>query len=119
MPSAAEAALRSSARGRGRPSNRGSYGGRVNLGLEGRVCVVTGSTAGIGLETARLLAAERASVVVSGLNAETVERARKETGAALGIARDLSQADAPAALVAEAERAFGRVDCLVNNVGVA
>ena len=93
--------------------------GPVDLGLAGRVCLVTGSTAGIGLETARLLAAEGGVVVVSGRTPETVERARSETGAALGVARNLAEPDGPRAVVTEAERAFGRVDCLVNNVGVA
>ena len=91
----------------------------MDLGLEGRVCLVTGSTAGIGLETARVLADEGAQVVVSGRRAEAVERARDEVGAALGVVSDFAHADAPARLVAEAERAVGRVHCLVNNVGVA
>jgi 3-oxoacyl-[acyl-carrier protein] reductase len=91
----------------------------VDLGLADRVCVVTGSTAGIGRETARLLAEEGARVVVNGRDPETVQRAQAEIGAALGVPADLSRADAPAALVRAAEEAFGRVDCLVNNVGVA
>jgi NAD(P)-dependent dehydrogenase (short-subunit alcohol dehydrogenase family) len=91
----------------------------VDLGLQERVCVVTGSTAGIGLETARLLAAEGASVVVSGRDEERVEAARAEVGAALGVAGDLSRPEAPAELVRRAEAELGRVDCLVNNVGVA
>ncbi len=80
---------------------------------------MTGSTSGIGLETARLLVAEGARVIVSGRDADRVEQARRLTGAALGVARDLAAAEAPAALVAEAEAAVGPVDCLVNNVGVA
>jgi 3-oxoacyl-[acyl-carrier protein] reductase len=91
----------------------------VDLGLGGRVCVVTGSTSGIGLETARLLVAEGARVVVSGRDEERVEQARRVTGAALGFARDLATPDGPAALVQEAEAALGPLDCLVNNVGVA
>ena len=91
----------------------------MNLGVEERVCVVTGSTSGIGLETARLLATEGAIVVVAGRRAERVEEARRETGAALGVACDLSLAEAPGALIGQAEEAFGRVDCLVNNVGLA
>jgi NAD(P)-dependent dehydrogenase (short-subunit alcohol dehydrogenase family) len=91
----------------------------MNLGLENRVCIVTGSTAGIGLEAARMLVVEGAIVVVSGRSQETVERARAETGAALGVAADLSQPDTPATLVEAVEAAFGRVDCLVNNVGIA
>ena len=87
----------------------------MDLGLRDRVCLVTGSTAGIGLETAKLLAAEGAHVIVTGRDGDRVERARAEAGAAKGIAADLSQPDAAERLVAEA----GPVDCLVNNVGVA
>lgn len=91
----------------------------MELGLRDRVCVVTGSTAGIGLETARLLAEEGARVVVNGRDAKTVERTKDEIAAALGVPADLSEPDAPGRLVRAAEDAFGCVDCLVNNVGVA
>jgi 3-oxoacyl-[acyl-carrier protein] reductase len=91
----------------------------VRLGLEDRVCLVTGSTAGIGLETARLLAEEGATVVVTGRSAERAEEARVDAGAALGLAYDLADPAAPAALVAEVEGRLGPVECLVNNVGVA
>jgi NAD(P)-dependent dehydrogenase (short-subunit alcohol dehydrogenase family) len=91
----------------------------VDLGLTDRVCVVTGSTAGIGLETARLLAAEGALVVVSGRDAGRVDEALKDTGAALGIAADLARPEAPGELIARTEEELGRIDCLVNNVGLA
>jgi 3-oxoacyl-[acyl-carrier protein] reductase len=91
----------------------------VELGLEERVCVVTGSTAGIGLETARLLAAEGARVVVSGRDPDRVEAARAEAGAALGVAGDLSEPAAPGRLIARAEAELGPVECLVNNLGLA
>ena len=91
----------------------------MELGLQDRVCVVTGSTAGIGLETARMLAEEGARVVVSGRDAERVEAARAEVGAALGVAGDLSMPEAPGELIARAEAELGQVDCLVNNVGIA
>jgi 3-oxoacyl-[acyl-carrier protein] reductase len=91
----------------------------VNLGLEDRVCVVTGSTTGIGLETARLLAQEGATVVVTGRDAERVEGAREGAGAALGVVADLSRPEAPGELIARAEAELGQVDCLVNNVGIA
>jgi 3-oxoacyl-[acyl-carrier protein] reductase len=91
----------------------------VELGLEDRVCVVTGSTAGIGLETARLLAAEGAKVVVTGRDQERVDAARAEVGAALGVAADLSAPEAPGELIVHAEAELGQVDCLVNNVGIA
>jgi NAD(P)-dependent dehydrogenase (short-subunit alcohol dehydrogenase family) len=91
----------------------------MDLGLRDRVCLVTGSTAGIGLETARLLAAEGARVVVTGRDDERVEAARADAGAALGLSTDLSLPQAPAELVARTEAALGPVECLVNNVGEA
>jgi NAD(P)-dependent dehydrogenase (short-subunit alcohol dehydrogenase family) len=91
----------------------------MDLGLEDRICLVTGSTAGIGLETARLLTAEGARVVVNGRDPDRVEQARAEAGAALGVACDLSEPGAAEALVVEATEALGPVACLVNNVGEA
>jgi 3-oxoacyl-[acyl-carrier protein] reductase len=87
----------------------------MDLGLRDRTCLVTGSTAGIGLETARLLSAEGARVVVTGRDPARVEQAKQESGAAAGIVADLSTPGGPAQLLAEA----GPVECLVNNVGEA
>jgi len=85
----------------------------VDLGLRDRVCIVTGSTGGIGLETARLLADEGARVVTSGRS----EAPR--VGEALHVRGDLGDPAAPAALVAEAVGQLGGVDALVNNLGIA
>jgi 3-oxoacyl-[acyl-carrier protein] reductase len=90
----------------------------MDLGLRDRVCVVTGSTGGIGLETARLLADEGARVVVSGRDSERVERAREDVGGAVGVVADLAEPAAAAELI-DAAAELGSVDCLVNNVGVA
>ena len=91
----------------------------MDLGLRERVCVVTGSTGGIGKETARLLAAEGAEVVIAGREAERAEGVREEIGGALAVAGDFSGPGTPAALIERATSALGRVDVLVNNVGVA
>jgi 3-oxoacyl-[acyl-carrier protein] reductase len=91
----------------------------VELGLRDSVCIVTGSTTGIGRDVARLLVEEGAKVVVSGRDADRVEAVRVEVGAALGVPGDLSRRPEPAELVRRTEDAFGRVDCLVNNVGAA
>ena len=91
----------------------------MELGLRDKVCVVTGSTVGIGLESARLLAAEGARVVVCGRDAKRVEQARRDSGAALGVVCDLTDPTAPAELIAEAAAELGGLDCLVNNVGLA
>jgi 3-oxoacyl-[acyl-carrier protein] reductase len=85
----------------------------VDLGLEGKACVVTGSTGGIGLETARLLAAEGARVVTNGRGDAP------GVGETLHVRADLSDPDAPARVVDEAVAELGALDVLVNNVGVA
>ena len=76
----------------------------MDLGLSGSVCIVTGSTGGIGLATAELLRAEGATVVTTG-------RSGGE------IPADLSLAGEPERVVAETIAAHGRLDVLVNNVG--
>ena len=86
----------------------------MDLGLERSVILVTGSTGGIGLESARLLAAEGAKVVTSGRRPEA-----PGVGEAMHIAADLCRAGEPERLVREVEEKLGRIDCLVNNVGAA
>ncbi len=81
----------------------------MELGLQGKTCVVTGGTGGIGLETARLLAAEGARVVTCG------RRDAPGVGEELHVRADLTRPGEPERLVAEA----GAVDVLVNNAGVA
>jgi NAD(P)-dependent dehydrogenase (short-subunit alcohol dehydrogenase family) len=98
----------------------GRYGtAALELGLENRVCIVTGSTSGIGLATAKLLVEEGARVVVSGRSEERVHRARAQISAALGVVSDFSDPASPKALVTTTAAEFGSVDCLVNNVGEA
>src|SRR6266536_5901241 len=89
------------------------------LGLHNRVCLVTGSTSGIGLETAKLLAAEEARVVVTGRDPGRIEEARQDAGATLGLAADLSDPGSPEQLVSKTVQELGRIDCLVHNVGDA
>ncbi len=91
----------------------------MELGLAGRVCLVTGSTSGIGLETARILAEEGARVAVCGRDEERAETARVDVGAELGVAVDLATPQGPPSLVERVAATLGPVECLVNNVGVA
>ena len=91
----------------------------MDLGLRDRVCVVTGSTGGIGLAVAHVLADEGARVVVTGRDAERVESARRASGAELGVVCDLIDPQGPEALVERVRTTVGPIDCLVNNVGIA
>jgi 3-oxoacyl-[acyl-carrier protein] reductase len=86
----------------------------LDLGLRERVCVVTGSTSGIGLSVARMLVEEGAQVVTSGRRKEA-----PGMGEALHVACDLAEPSATAELIGAATHALGPVDCLVNNVGIA
>jgi 3-oxoacyl-[acyl-carrier protein] reductase len=81
----------------------------MDLGLRGKRCVVTGSTGGIGLETARLLAAEGASVITCG------RRGAPGVGEERHVEADLSRPGESERVIAEA----GDVDVLVNNAGLA
>ena len=81
----------------------------MELGFKDKVCVVTGSTAGIGLVVAQQLREEGATVVTSGRRTEGIGD--------LHVTADLTQTGAAEELVGAAVAAFGRVDCLVNNVG--
>jgi NAD(P)-dependent dehydrogenase (short-subunit alcohol dehydrogenase family) len=81
----------------------------VDLGLNGKRCIVTGSTGGIGAEVVRLLRAERARVVSSGRSADGPGDHH--------VAVDLAQRGGPERFVAEAVDHLGGLDVLVNNVG--
>ena len=86
----------------------------MNLQLQGKTALVTGSTAGIGLAIATALAKEGAAVIVNGRTEERVDQAVRTSGAAHGLAADLG---AEAGVRAVTSR-FASVDILVNNLGI-
>ena len=86
---------------------------RMDLGLAGKRCFVTGSTAGIGLEVARQLLAEDACVVTCG------RRTAPGVGELDHVTADLARPGEPERAIADASAALGGLDVLVNNVGVA
>ena len=91
--------------------------------LSGKVAIVTGASKGIGAEIARALAGEGASVVVNYANsrsdADKVVSAITSTGGkAVAVQADVSKASDVKNLFAQAIKAFGRLDVLVNNAGI-
>ncbi|GIJ46887.1 3-oxoacyl-ACP reductase [Virgisporangium aliadipatigenens] len=88
----------------------------------GKVAVVTGAAQGIGAATARLLAADGASVAVVDLSEESAQRVVDEIvgkgGTALAIGADVSDEAAVEAMTARVVEAYGRLDILVNNAGI-
>jgi 3-hydroxybutyrate dehydrogenase len=92
--------------------------------LRGKVAIVTGSTSGIGLGIARALAADGASLMLNGFgNPAEIEAVRAELAGAHRVEvayspADMSKPEEIAAMVADAERAWGRADVLVNNAGI-
>jgi NAD(P)-dependent dehydrogenase (short-subunit alcohol dehydrogenase family) len=88
----------------------------MDLGLQGKIAVVTGASKGIGLAITRALVAEGVHVV-AGSRASTTELAElTETGNLQAIEVDLATTTGPADLIAAALQ-HGRLDILVNNVG--
>ncbi|WP_322045135.1 3-oxoacyl-ACP reductase FabG [Paraburkholderia sp. J67] len=93
----------------------------MDLGLSGKVAIVTGSARGLGAATARRLAQEGASVVITDINAElaqaTAKSLRDEGLAAHCVVGDITQAADVQRLVDETVAHFGGVHILVNNAG--
>jgi 3-oxoacyl-[acyl-carrier protein] reductase len=112
----------------------------MDLGLAGRACVVTGASRGIGAETAQLLCAEGANVLLVARNEERLRTAGEAAAAAAAAAAagaekssadpqtsgraetlrlDITDNDAGERMLAAATEHFGSLDVLVNNAGAA
>ena len=95
---------------------------RMGERLKGRVCVITGSSRGVGEATARLLAEEGASLLLAArteAEVSAVAEACRQRGAPAYWTRcDVTQESDVAGLARNAQELFGRVDVLINNAGV-
>jgi 3-oxoacyl-[acyl-carrier protein] reductase len=93
----------------------------VDLKLQGKRALITGSSAGIGAAIARMLAAEGVAVVIHGRDpqktrsvADTITKAGGKAAVAVG---DLATEAGANSVIEAAEKAFGGIDILVNNAG--
>jgi NAD(P)-dependent dehydrogenase (short-subunit alcohol dehydrogenase family) len=95
----------------------------MDIGLQGKVVIVTGGSAGIGQATALAFAGERAKVVVVGRNIEPLQQTVSDIEAAgsegLAVVADLSRPEDIKRVVTETVARFGRIDVLFNNAGSA
>lgn len=93
----------------------------MNLGLDGKVALVTGSTRGIGRNTALTLAKEGCDVAICGRTKETLDdavRTLKETGRRVSATQvDLVEVGGVERFVDESAKALGKLDIVVANVG--
>src|SRR6187399_2931579 len=98
----------------------------MDLGLQDKIAIVTGSSRGLGLASATALVAEGCRLTICARGEERLEEAAAELRRAAGaddrvvaVAADLSAEPGVARVVARAIEAFGGLDILVNNVGFA
>jgi NAD(P)-dependent dehydrogenase (short-subunit alcohol dehydrogenase family) len=88
--------------------------------LKGKRALITGGTTGIGLEAARKFLQEGARVAITGKNPVTLDAARRALGSdVLVISSDASDAQAQKSVAESVRQAFGQLDVLVINAGIA
>jgi NAD(P)-dependent dehydrogenase (short-subunit alcohol dehydrogenase family) len=95
----------------------------MDLKLSGKRVLVTGGNSGLGAEIVRAFAAEQARVAINYVvHPEQTEQLQQQLHAAgcqtLGVAADVTQADAVSAMFQKLDAAWGGIDVLVNNAGI-
>ncbi len=91
----------------------------MDLQLEGKAAIVTGSSRGLGLASARALAAEGCRVCMCARGKDALEQAAAEIPNSIAVAADLSTPEGTATVAEAALAAFGAIDILINNVATA
>jgi 3-oxoacyl-[acyl-carrier protein] reductase len=90
----------------------------MDLGLDERVCVVTGASRGIGMAVSSRLVAEGARVLMVARDEERLREAAEDLGAEW-LAADVTDPDCASRIIATASEQLGRLDVLVNNAGTS
>ncbi len=91
----------------------------MDLGIKGRVALITGASGGMGWETAKILAAEGCRLVLTDKDVSGIEAEAAELGsAAIALGADATKQAEVDAVVAEAVKRFGTLDILVHTSGI-
>ena len=91
----------------------------MDLGLHGRVALITGGSKGIGFACAETLLKEGAKVAIASRTQANVDAALAKLPGAFGVAADFIDAEAALGVIDAVERALGPIDILVNSAGAA
>ena len=89
----------------------------MDLGLSGKVALVAAASQGLGMASARAIAAEGGRVAILSRRQDELDRVAAEIGAAMTVACDLSKAESIASAVAKVNDKLGGISILVNNCG--
>lgn len=91
--------------------------------LENKVCIITGGTRGIGLETARLFSENNAKVIIFGSKQDSVDKAKDELSKdgylVDGYYPDLNNYDEIEKVILDIYNKYGKIDILINNAGIS
>src|SRR5256884_830600 len=107
-----------------RPSTRqkGARNTHMSKKLAGSVCIITGASSGIGKASALALASEGANLILTARRKhrldEVVEMIQAAGGRAIAVVGDVREEETATRTIAVAKEQFGRVDILINNVGI-
>lgn len=93
----------------------------MKFGLDGKICIITGATEGLGRATAEVFLKDGAIVAFCSRRPEAVEKTAKELseyGEVIGYAVDVSKRDDVFDMVKSVHGKYGRIDVLINNAGI-
>jgi NAD(P)-dependent dehydrogenase (short-subunit alcohol dehydrogenase family) len=91
----------------------------MELGLKGKVVLITGGSKGIGLACAQAFAAEGARIAICSRSSDNIEKASAKIKQAFGVVADLADAAAAERAIETVEARLGPIDILVNSAGAA
>jgi NAD(P)-dependent dehydrogenase (short-subunit alcohol dehydrogenase family) len=94
------------------------HGADADFSLEGKTAIITGGAAGIGNATAQFFAKKGVNLILADLNPETDAIAKRIGPRHIGVVGNICESAYRNSIIAAGEKAFGKIDILVNSAGV-